>query len=320
MSDSCVAKKNIEEAIRRAGSSQAFAKELDISTHDVDRLLSGEVILNLSAARQCQDKFGVCPSVFSSKYLAILTTIDDEDREACFPYWQLVDIPVSQIITQPAFSKTDPGYQAVYQSLQKKGLARPIAIDHQNNLIFGAKRLAAARALGWTFLESYCLPTRRIWELDEGVDFLEENLNPYECYKFAQYLEHTFPDCPVNSLVEEMQMYTMFGEEGTAGESEQNECSVLEQARQIRIQELCRLMAPHAALEWQLIRQHGLFLLRLMAEDELLSREDAALIAKQPLAEQQRLLHLPNERALLLELNALRIKSDSAYDNVFSLF
>jgi ParB-like chromosome segregation protein Spo0J len=62
----------------------------------------------------------------------------------------MMTLPIANIIIGPRYRQDMGDIDALAKSMTELGLLHPVVVDKKNNLIAGARRLEAARRLGWT--------------------------------------------------------------------------------------------------------------------------------------------------------------------------
>lgn len=300
----------LEKAVQRAGSLTHFVTALSLTDLQVEELFAGKAVFDFATASMAQSLFGLEVGLLFKPYVSACQAIAQEDAHAAFPYWELIDLPLATIAAKPQFDNKDPGYTSILNDLNNNGQAKPIVIDGHHRLVFGEKRVASARALGWKTLQAYCLPMQRVWECGENEDFIVEHFTRYERFKLSLYCERTFPVLPAtlqayqqlektNKTVRLLNIRDMLPIDWFFNASK----------KQAYIEQLCYLPAPHMALDLGIIRAKGIAILKWFVECESLTLEQAMRVAQQTPKIQQQLFQLPDLETFFVTINQLQDKA-----------
>lgn len=115
-------------------------------------------------------------------------------------------IPIADInIANNANSRLDTNTESLQESMKANGLLSPVAVDKNLNLIFGARRLLAAKALGWTEIPAIVLDKKDLFfklaSLDENlerINYKERELDK-KLYARKQIYEQLYPETKQHS-------------------------------------------------------------------------------------------------------------------------
>lgn len=314
----------IEKALECVGSREALASLLSLGVEDVERLLHGQKRLGVLNAMECEDYFGIDSGVWHSDYPAVVQALREEKEACCVRPCKVVDIFLDDISDQPDFSEEDSSYTLVRSLMVEIGLERPVLLDAYQRIIYGHKRVAAARALGWLTIPAYCLPTRHLWETRMEQIFLWGSLNPYELYKLALYLDQKYDHVPfaedfggILSLLSPDRYKSYHLSELP------EDWRVYPGPKMAFIRYMCRLEESRALGEWSFIRSRAIFPVKWLAESELVSRQDAFLLAHLPKKKQEEVIRFQDlervKRSVKRSISAIEPEPLSCFQDLSDL-